>query len=58
MEKKFVVKEFESQIYYCGEDYEWSAVIYLAHYFDKFADAENFIKRENGKFQIETVYVV
>ncbi len=58
MEKKFVVKDFEAQTYYCGETYGWSKEAYLADYYDTFEDAKNFIKRENGKFQIEAVYVV
>lgn len=58
MEKKFVVKDFEAQTYYCSEPYGWSNETYLAEYFDTFEDAENFIKCEDGKFQIETVYVV
>lgn len=58
MEKKFVVKDFEAQTYYCGETYGWSKEAYLADYYETFEDAENFIKRENGKFQIEAVYVV
>lgn len=58
MENKFIIKCFEDQTYYCGEDYGWSNEAYLAEYFETFEDAENFIKRENGKFQIETVYFV
>lgn len=58
MKKNFVVKNFETQKYYCGELYGWSAEIFIVEYFDTFEDAENFIKRESGKFQIESVYVV
>jgi hypothetical protein len=58
MEKKYVVKDFEAQTYYCGEAYGWSKEAYLADYFDSVEDAERFIDRENGKFQIELVYVV
>ena len=58
MEKKFVVKNFEAQTYYAGEYYGFSDTIYFAEYFDTMEDAENFIKRENGKFLIEAVYVV
>jgi hypothetical protein len=58
MEKKFVVKDFEAQTYYCGQPYGWSKVAYLVEYFETFEDAENFIKRENGKFQIEVLYLV
>lgn len=56
MEKKYVVKCFETQAYYCGENYGWRKKAY--HYFHSIEDAENFIKRENGKFQIEVVYIV
>lgn len=58
MEKKYVVKDFKAQTYYCGEAYGWSKEAYLADYFDTVEDAERFINRENGKFQIELVYVV
>ena len=58
MEKKYIVKDFEAQTYYCGESYGYSKEAYLADYFDTIQDAENYIKRENGKFQIEAVYVV
>lgn len=56
MEKKFIIKDFEAQTYYCGDAYGWSKESYLVDYFETFEDAENFIKRENGKFQIEIVY--
>lgn len=56
MEKKFIVKELVSQRYYCGEDYEWTKEAYLANFFDSIEDAEKLIERENGKFQIETIY--
>ena len=58
MEKKYVVKDFDAQTYYCGESYGWSKEAYLADYFDTIEDAERFIERENGKFQIELVYAV
>ena len=58
MEKKYVVKDFEAQKYYCGESYGWSKKAYLADYFDTAEDAEDFIKNEDGKFQIKVVYVV
>jgi len=29
MEKKYVVKDFEAQTYYCGESYGWSKEAYL-----------------------------
>jgi hypothetical protein len=58
MEKKYVVKSFTEQTYYCGENYGWTEEAFPAEYFDTIEDAENFIKREDGKFQIEVVYVV
>lgn len=61
MEKKYVVKDFEAQTYYSGEyasKQTWEKEAYLAEYFDTIEDAERFISRENGKFQIELVYVV
>ena len=58
MEKKYVVKDFQAQTYYCGGNYDWGKETYLVDYFDTIEDAENFINREGGKFQIEVVYVV
>ena len=56
--EKYVVKDFESNAYYCGEVHGWSKdEPYLADYFDSKDDAERFINRENGKFQIIPVYV-
>lgn len=59
MLKKYVVKDFEAQTYYCGENYGWrkgEEAVY-ADYFDTVEDAERFIDREDGKFQIEVVYI-
>jgi hypothetical protein len=58
MEKKFVVKNFEEQLYYSGDFYGWSKDAYLAYYFETFEDAEFFIKSQDGKFQIEVVYII
>lgn len=58
MKTKFVVKDFESQLYYAGEYYAFSDTALYAEYFDTFEEAENFIKSQNGKFIIETVYLV
>ena len=58
MEKKYVVKDFETQKYYCGKLYGWSKEARFAGYFETAEDAERFIDQENGKFQIEVVYVV
>jgi len=58
MEKKYVIKDFETQRYYCGSPFGWLLESYQADYFDSVEDAERFLERENGKFQIELVYVV
>jgi hypothetical protein len=58
MEKKYVVKDFADQLYYQGESYGWGKEPFLSDYFDTIEDAERFIQRQDGKFQIETVYVV
>jgi hypothetical protein len=58
MEKKYVVKDFKEQTYYCGELYGFRKESYLADYFDSIEDVERFISRENGNFQIEVVYFV
>jgi hypothetical protein len=56
MEKKYVVKDFESQTFYCGKYLGWSEEADNADFFDTIEDAEVFIKYESGKFQIEAVY--
>jgi hypothetical protein len=61
MEKRYVVKDFETQTYYCGKYLGeiWSENSHLVEYFKTFEDAEEFIKLEKcGKFQIEVVYFV
>ena len=58
MEKKYVVKDFEAQTYYCGDAYGWSKESYLAQYFYSIDDAVMIIERENGKFQIQLIYVI
>jgi hypothetical protein len=58
MEKKYVIKDFESQGYYCGIVYGFCNDYYLADYFDTIEDAERVIEKLNGSFQIELVYVV
>lgn len=57
MKQQYVVKSFDSQAYYCG-GYEWSKETYHVHLFETLEDAEDFIKRESGRFQIEIVYSV
>ena len=56
MIKKYVVKNFKSQCYYCGEPYGWSNETYLAYVFSSVEEAEKFIEQEDGEFQIERVY--
>lgn len=57
MRKKYVVKDFQSQSYYCGEQLGWSNdQPYLADFFKSVDDAEDFITTQTGKFTIETVY--
>ncbi len=61
MEKKYIIKDFEAQTYFCGMwsgKTTWEKESYLSEYFSSLDDAERFINRENGKFQIETVYIV
>ena len=58
MEKKYIVKDFEEQTYYCGEDFGWSKESYLVETFNTLEDAENFIKKQNGKFQTEVLYFI
>ena len=65
MEKKYVVKNFVTQTIYCGIhlgwricDGEYKTDVGMAHFFDSIEDAENFIERENGMFQIEKIYII
>jgi hypothetical protein len=60
MEKKYVVKDFESQTYYAGQwgnKQNWDKDPRFAEYFNSLEDAGIFISRENGRFQIELVYI-
>jgi hypothetical protein len=57
MEKRFVVKNFEVGTYYQGWDFGWASS-HLAYIFETLEDAEDFISREDGKFQIETIYII
>lgn len=56
MEKKYVVKDFDDQTYYCGAQHGWSTGVYFVEYFETLEDAKLFISQEQGRFQIEEVY--
>ena len=58
MDEKYIVKNFEAQTYYCGEQYGWTKEYYLVDYFYSKEDAKHFIENEQGIFQIELVYAV
>jgi hypothetical protein len=65
MEKKYAVKYFTSETYYCGihlgwimYDGEYKTDVGMVHFFDSIEDAENFIETENGTFQIEKIYII
>lgn len=58
MVKKYVVKDFEHQTYYAGENYGFAKEPYWAYYFDSVEDAEKFIGGLDGFYQIELVYSV
>ena len=58
MQKKYVVKNFVSQEYYCGSILGWINGKGMSELFDSIEDADNFIERENGMFQIEVVYCI
>jgi hypothetical protein len=57
MEKKFVVKNFLLREYWTYNS-EWGYSQYEAHKFETLQDAEDFISRQDGKFQIETIYII
>jgi hypothetical protein len=57
MTKKYVVKDFVTRKYYCGQFYGWGKKAAIANYFDSVEDAEKFLLYHTGKFQIELVYV-
>lgn len=58
MEKKYIVKNFDSQEYYCGKIHGWAKQHYLVEYFDSIKDAKKFISGEKGRFQIELIYII
>jgi hypothetical protein len=55
MEKKYVVKDFKTGTYFQGWDFGWSNDL-TPYEFNDLEDAEEFIRSEGGKFQIETIY--
>ena len=58
MEKKYIIKDFSTKHYYCGDSLGWTLNEFLADHFDTIKDAENFIKKEDGFFQIEKIYII
>lgn len=58
MEKKYVVKDFATGKYWCGEFYKFDVEPYMVERFNSIGEAERFIERQNGTFIIETIYVV
>ncbi len=57
MEKKYVIKQCMYSMYLT--DYlEWNISIGNAEQFDTIEEAEQIIKRQEGIFQIETIYIV
>jgi hypothetical protein len=57
MKKRFVVKNFLLREYWTYNS-EWGYSQYEAHEFETLQDAEDFISRQDGKFQIETIYII
>jgi hypothetical protein len=57
MENRFVVKDFEVGTYYQGWDFGWASS-HSAYIFETLEDAKDFISRQDGKFQIETIYII
>jgi hypothetical protein len=56
MEKRYVVKNFENGTYFQGWDFGWGND-FVKYYFETLEDAILCISREDGKFQIETIYI-
>jgi hypothetical protein len=57
MEKKFVIKNFENGTYFQGWDFGWGND-FVKYYFETLEDAILCISREDGKFVIETIYII
>lgn len=55
MEKKYVVKDFLTNEYYCGINV-WDKDPYISEFFDDIEEAEKFISFKEGFFLIETIY--
>jgi len=61
MEKRFVVKNFETGLYlqYAWDEKDvWGTGNSSPYYFDTREVAKDFISRRDGKFQIETIYII
>jgi hypothetical protein len=57
MEKKYVVRDFGTQVYWCGEQLWWSDEHpHLVHLFNSMDEAESFVSKQSGMSVIETVY--
>jgi len=56
MEKIYIVRDFYTQLYYCGKDFGWFDDPKFSECFESIEEAENFMKSENGVFQLETIY--
>jgi len=49
MKTKFVVKDFKTQLYYCGPHLGWTdESMHLVEYFDTREDAVRFISTDDG----------
>lgn len=57
MEKKYIVKEFGTNKYYCGEDYGWREETFLAEMFDSRKKIEALIIKEEGTYEIIKLYI-
>lgn len=58
MENKYIVKDFKTQLYYCGKDYGWCNESWASEYFNTFEDAKLFVLSQEGKFVIEMIFIV
>lgn len=59
MIKQYIIKDFETQRYYCGEPFGWLNETNFVEYYNTLEDAENYInnKCSCGRYQIEIVYI-
>ncbi len=58
MEKKYIIKDFGTKNYYCREPIGWSPNDWLAYRFNSLKEAKDFINKEDGTYQIESIYIV